>query len=132
MIDDPSTPSTPAAAGNSGPWAVYTDDNFHLHDSSERDSEGAFATYGEALEECRRIVTKSLRHLYAPGMSSERLYEDYTDFGDDPFIVPQPADLPPFSAWDYAEGRAKEIVAEANEPSADSGANRGNEGGPTP
>ncbi len=99
-------------AGDSGRWSVFTDDNYHLHDASERDSEGSFGTYEEALAECHRIVTESLRHLYAPGMTAERLYEDYTDFGEDPYIAPSPKDRPLFSAWDYAEARAKDVVAE--------------------
>jgi hypothetical protein len=99
-------------AGGSGRWTVFTDDNFHLHDASERDCEGSFGTYEEALAECHRIVTESLRHLYAPGMTAERLYEDYTDFGVDPFIAPSPRDMKPFSAWGYARERAKDVVAE--------------------
>ena len=36
------------------------------------------------------------------------LYRGYMDFGDDPFITPEPAGKH-FSAWDYAKERAKQI-----------------------
>jgi hypothetical protein len=110
-MNEPNKSPAPGAS-YSGRWSVFTDDSFHLHDASERDCEGSFATYDAALAECHAIVTKSLRHLYAAGMSAKRLYEDYTDFGEDPFIAPSPKDRPAFSGWTYAEERAKEIVAE--------------------
>lgn len=111
MNSEPNKSPAPDAS-DPGRWAVFTDDNFHLHDASERDCEGTFGTYEEALAECHRIVANSLRHLYAPGMTAERLYEDFTDFGEDPFIAPSAKDRPLFSAWDFAKARAKDVVAE--------------------
>jgi hypothetical protein len=116
-------------AGEPGRWTVFSDDNFHLHDATERDCEGTFGTYDEALTECHAIVTKSLRHLYAPDMTAPRLYEDYTDFGDDPFIAPSPKDRPLFSAWDYARERATEIVAEFEAAAREKAEGAGREGG---
>jgi len=95
-----------------GPFWVSTDDNFHFMDASERARGPSFATYEAAVEECRRIVDASLRHLNKPGTTAEQLYDDYMDFGADPFITPVPPGAVHFSAWGYAEARAKEIAAD--------------------
>jgi hypothetical protein len=128
MNDEPNKSPAPGAGGP-GRWTVFSDDNFHLHDATERDCEGSFGTYDEAEAECRSIVATSLRHLYAPGMTAERLYEDYTDFGDDPFVSPSPKDRPLFSAWDFAKARAKGVVAEFEAAARERAEGAGREGG---
>lgn len=92
-------------------YRVCTDDNFHYMDASERTNSGVYATAHEAITAAEEIVDKSLRHLYRPGSSPERLYDDYQDFGDDPFII---SDDPActFSAWTYAESRCAAICQE--------------------
>ena len=90
-------------------FRVLVDDNFHLYDESERDSAGAYRSYEEAIRAAKDIVDRSLRHLYRSGMSADELYDDYMDFGDDPFIRPDEGSSP-FSAWRYAEGRAASII----------------------
>lgn len=98
-----------------GGWRVVTYDNFHFMDEDEGgDEAGRFATYAEALAEAQRIVDRSLRwerQQCRDPMDPVELYGQYTDFGEDPSIVPgHPRKR--FSAWDYARERAKEICAE--------------------
>jgi hypothetical protein len=63
-----------------------------------------FATADEAIAACKLIVDECLKPMLTPGMTAAALYEQYTGFGDDPFIMPvNPDDAPvAFSAWDYA------------------------------
>ena len=94
------------------PYQVFVDDNFHYQDETERITDGVFDTAEEAVAACKEIVDKSLRHLYKQHPdTAERLYDDYQDFGDDPFVR---SDSPgcKFSAWNYAKHRAADIVAE--------------------
>jgi hypothetical protein len=93
-------------------YCVFVDDNFHYQDDSERYAHGVFDTADEAIATCQKIVDDSLRHLYGqhPG-TAERLYDDYQDFGDDPFIRSDDPSCK-FSGWGYAKHRANHIVAE--------------------
>ena len=95
-------------------YQVMIDDNFHRYDESERIEQGVYDTVEEALATCRRIVDESVEGAYLPGISPEALYERYTGFGDDPFIlVLDGADeRPEFSAWDYAKERCRAICSE--------------------
>jgi hypothetical protein len=89
------------------------DDNFHFQDESERASHGTFATADEALTACRTIVDGFLADAFKPGMPPAALYEQYTLFGDDPWIAsidPNSAPAVVFSAWDYARKRCDEMA----------------------
>jgi len=93
-------------------YCVFVDDNFHYQDDAERFADGVFDTAQEALAHCKKIVDDSLRHLYKHYPSTaDRLYDDYQDFGDDPFIRSDDPNCK-FSGWGYAKHRAKDIVAE--------------------
>jgi hypothetical protein len=92
-------------------YVVYEDDNLHWEDESERDFIGTFDTLEEAIAVCVQIVDNSLRHHYRRGMTPEKLYDDYLDFGSDPFIRSNDKDCP-FSARMYAKLRAKAICEE--------------------
>ena len=87
------------------------DDNYHYQDEDERSSAGGFKTYAEALKRAQRIVLDSLRWEYQPGMTPEKLYDQYQTFGDDPFIVPEDSE-PAFSAWNYAKSMCASICDE--------------------
>jgi hypothetical protein len=87
------------------PFDLFIDDNFHYTDESEREHLGSFDTYEEAEAEARRLVEKSVRSLYKPGMSLDELLEQYRSFGDDSFIRPGN-----FSAWTYAAGFARTLT----------------------
>jgi hypothetical protein len=47
-----------------------------------------FEVSDKALIEARRIVGSSVTSAFRPGMTIEALYEAYTMFGEDPYIVP--------------------------------------------
>ncbi|KRQ17665.1 hypothetical protein AOQ71_01380 [Bradyrhizobium manausense] len=85
------------------------DDNFHFGRGDERNEHGVFSSAEEAIAACKRIVDEDLKNSYRPGMSEAELYETYTMFGDDPFVMPiDKADKSiTFSAWDYAKERCK-------------------------
>ncbi|OKO82496.1 hypothetical protein [Bradyrhizobium sp. AS23.2] len=94
-------------------YQVLIDDNFHYQDESERVKHGVFATPEEAVAACRSIVDEYLSGAFKPGMTADALFESYTMFGEDPFVVPDSPGAAPvkFSAWDYARQRCVEIAA---------------------
>ena len=93
-------------------YSIYVDDNFHYMDEDERYLVGTYDDCETAIADCKRRVNSFLYSHYEPGKTAEALYDDYTSFGKDPFIVSSesPQDCN-FSAWTYAKERAKEIVA---------------------
>ena len=103
-------------------YTVVVDDNFHYGDHDERRQHGVYETLEDAVAACRAIVDRSLEDERRPGISAEALYERYTSFGDDPFIVgcDGAEDGVKFSAWSYAKERARAICApEARDDSAE-------------
>ncbi len=88
-------------------FELFVDDNYHYMDEESRYSCGSFASYNEALAKAKAIVDEFLEQFHQPGMTSKELFEGYTGFGEDPFIVP--AGKPDFSAWDYARARCLEL-----------------------
>ena len=68
-------------------YKVMVDDNFHYHEPDERREHGVYETAEEAIAACRAIVDRSIEEERRPGFSAEALYDRYTSFGDDPFIV---------------------------------------------
>jgi hypothetical protein len=92
-------------------YKVMVDDNFHYEDPEERWEQGVYETAEDALAACRRINDHSLREGYRPGMSAQAVYDYYTSFGDDPFVVIIDGvdDNFKFSAWSYAEQRCHSI-----------------------
>jgi hypothetical protein len=92
-------------------YKVRIDDNFHFEEEDERVEYGTFSTADEALDACRRLVDESLLAEYKDGETADELYERYTSFGDDPFVVA--LDGSPkveFSAWTYARQRAQQFT----------------------
>ncbi len=89
-------------------YQVLVDDNFHYMDEEERTEHGEFETLEAAIAACRRIVDDFLLSNCKPGMSADGLYQYYTGFGTDPFIVGGEVRCD-FSAWDYARRRCNEI-----------------------
>ena len=81
--------------------------------SDDADTDAApldrYATLEDALARYRLDVDRHLRANYRPGMAADDLYDEYTDFGPDPWIrgpgLPQVA----FSACTYARARVVEI-----------------------
>jgi hypothetical protein len=86
-------------------YKVFTDDNFHYQDKSERVTHGLFDTAADAVAACKSIVDEFLAGAFREGMSGEALYDLYVGFGEDPFVVtvdPQGAPVG-FSASAYAK-----------------------------
>jgi hypothetical protein len=90
-------------------FQVFVDDNFHYMDENERYRDGAFPTCEAAIEACRRIVDEYLGSAYRPGMTAAELYQSYTMFGEDPFIISPSGATCAFSAWDYARLRCQAL-----------------------
>jgi hypothetical protein len=95
-------------------YTVICDDNFHFMDESERDVHGQYDSADAAVAVAKAIVDRSLLHLHRPGMTADRLYHDYMDFGDDPFIRSDDHSCV-FSAWKYAEERCPDICRAASQ-----------------
>ena len=85
-------------------------DNFHYMDAGEYVDGGEFDAYADALVHAQAIVDESLSSNWQPGDRPDALMARYTQFGDDPFIVP-PGE-PPFSAREYARARVEAICRE--------------------
>ena len=96
-------------------YRVEVDDNYHYQDADERYGAGEFETLDEAVAACRRMVDESLRHLHESGMSAEELWQRYTMFGEDPFVVGGKEPVP-FSAWTYAKERCSAICGTVGGP----------------
>mgnify|MGYP005869845883 CR=1 FL=1 len=92
-------------------YRVCIDDNFHYMNEDERTDAGAYSTAEEAIQAAKELVLKSLRWEYKPGMNAAQLYDQYQDFGDDPFVI-GPGPGIKFSAWQYAESMAASICEE--------------------
>ena len=93
-------------------YQVFVDDNYHYQDEDERYKLGDFATFEEAVTACKAIVDNFLQHGYKEGVTADKLYESYVGFGEDPFIVGEPAPFN-FSAWNYAKERCWQICGES-------------------
>lgn len=94
-------------------YTVFIDDNFNFMDEEERTTDSVHGTFDAALARAKVIIEQSLHHLRTPSMSAAELLEHYNSFGDDPWIMPTPAGMQRFSAWDHAEKRCAEICAAA-------------------
>lgn len=94
-------------------YTVFVDDNGAYMDADARYTAGKYGSLDAAIEACRNIVDRSLEGLHKPGMSAESLSAEYKAWGDDPWISGADVDAGnlPFSAWDYALERSKEICA---------------------
>ena len=79
-------------------YKVFVDDNFHYMDENERHVSGEFETLDEAVAHCRRIVEEQIERFLSQGTSEEQLYDQYTSFGEDPWVKGGN-----FSAWSYAK-----------------------------
>ena len=95
-------------------YVVMVDDNFHFMDEDERYRAGEFVDVNAAIEKCRKIVDEYLESALKAGMTAAELWESYTSFGEDPFILSVGAPAATFSAWDYARLRCAELTRRAS------------------
>jgi len=91
-------------------YAVFVDDNFDYMDEERRYKLGDFDTMDEAVAACKRMVDEFLAAKVDPDWTPAEQYQQYTQFGPDPFIVTGDPDVghPPFSAWGYAKERCQQ------------------------
>jgi hypothetical protein len=93
------------------PYLLRMADHFHYMDEDESYELGHHDTAPTAIAELRCLVNRSLLHLYRPGMSARELFEAYSLFGDDPYIVAEGgAPRVDVHAWDHAKKRAAELT----------------------
>lgn len=90
-------------------YTLRVDDNYDYMDADARYTHGEFESVESALQAAQTIVLDYLSAAYTPGMSADALYQNYTSFGVDPFIV-GPGDSP-FSAWKYAKAQCELMCA---------------------
>ena len=102
-------------------FVVRVADNFHYMDDDETFTHGEFATWPEAIAAARQLVDRYLAAAFRPGMTSAALYDGYTSFGDDPYIVPV-LDGERFSAWEYAKHRCEAMCEAQRTQGAEPGA----------
>jgi hypothetical protein len=95
-------------------YTIRVDDNYDYMDKDARYTHGEYQTLEAAIKEAKEIVDSYLSSAYTPGMSAEDLYQSYTSFGDDPFIV-GPEDSK-FSAWDYAKAQCEVLCTPVARP----------------
>ncbi len=85
------------------PYTLRIDDNYHYMDKDYRRTHGEYETLDAAVNAAKAIVDSFLVSAHTPGMTADALYQSYTSFGEDPFIV-GPGEYH-FSAWEYAKER---------------------------
>lgn len=100
---------------------VFVNDNYHFQDEDERYKLGEFDTLDAAISACQRLVDEyleeALEDRMSPITSAEALYQSYTMFGPDPFVVGA-AEHVPFSAWNYAKQRCQYIFSDQLPPTS--------------
>ncbi len=89
-------------------YRVLIDDNFHYMDPEHRSVGQEFGTLEEAVAYCKKIVDDFLSSGHRPGMTAGELLEQYTFFGEDPFVATGDG-VVHFSARDYAAERVRAI-----------------------
>ena len=94
-------------------YTVFVDDNFHYMDEHKSCMLGEFEAAEEAVAKAKEIVDEFLSHAYQKGMTAQQLYERYTSFGEDPYIVGGPPEST-FSAWSYAKEKCQEICSKGH------------------
>jgi hypothetical protein len=91
------------------PYRVLVDDNFHYMDEDERYELGAFLSLEAAIAAAQAVVDKYLAAAHRPGMTAREVFENYTTFGEDPFILAPDDSGVSFSAWEYAKRRCEDL-----------------------
>lgn len=73
-------------------------------DDSDAYNHGEYETYEDALVAAKAIVEEFFVHNYKNGVTAEYLLGQYSQYGEDPIILPnEPGENKTFSARTYAE-----------------------------
>ncbi len=93
---------------------VYIADNFHyppFEPGDEPYKHSSYPTLEAAIAFCKKRLDEDLARITNHYSSAEQMYDQYVNFGEDPFIV-GPVKGPLFSGWTYAKQRCAEIYAQ--------------------
>jgi hypothetical protein len=104
--EEPAKPRKPSSH-----FTVIVDDNYHYMDKNHRYTYGEFSTWQEAVAKAKKIVDHDIVSAIESGSTPEEAIDLYQTFGEDPSIIGD-GDIPDdnfFSAWTYAETRAREL-----------------------
>lgn len=95
-------------------WVMVAE-NAHYMDERSSYELGTFESLDAAIAASKRIVDDYLKSAYHPGMTAKALFESYTMFGEDPYVVDSDMEGGPFSAWDYARERCAQLCSQGQE-----------------
>ncbi len=95
-------------------YIVRVEENSRYMDEAERYTLGEFTDAEVAISAAKRLVDEDLNSLYRAGMTAQQLYQHYTSFGHDAYIISQDESCH-FSARDYAAERSREICSRVSE-----------------
>ena len=91
-------------------YMLFVDENFLYHNKAERYLKGVYEDCETAVSECKKIVDDFLMKIYGTGKTEQELWEYYTRWGEEPWVMEEDADSDcGFSAWEYANRRVKEL-----------------------
>ena len=86
-----------------------------IRENSDADAEpcllGRYLSRDEAIAACKRRVDESLAELYAPEMSAETLFQHFSLFGEEAFVIGMD-----FSSWDYARAQSATLAGASATP----------------
>jgi hypothetical protein len=96
-------------------YTVFVTENSAYHDEEAAPrTAGTFVAWDDALAMARQLVERSLEEVLDPAADAETLFRRYTTFGEEPYIVPN-HETQPFSAWEYARERCRQLGRPAGE-----------------
>ena len=70
---------------------------------------GEFTSRAEAVAAAQARVELILRELHKPGRTADELYQHWTLFGEDVYLLPGDGE-PSFDAYEYAKRHSETIV----------------------
>lgn len=89
-------------------FRVYTEDCRRVQARAERKLYGIYSSNEEAEQACRTLIDTFLLRSYSDNISAKNLFQQYTLFGNDAFVV-APLSSASFSARQYARVRCNQL-----------------------
>ncbi len=98
-------------------FEVLIDDNAHYQDETWRRKLGEYDKYEDALAAAKIVIDEFLSQNRGQHTEASKLFQLYSIYGEDPYIVPDPTRDPDgvgesFSARDYARKRCQQLFGE--------------------